>query len=187
MIHCWRFSRCGGKVLIPSSLLDAMMNFAGAALPNETGGTLVGHYEEGDSVALVEQVLGVRYGAERDVARFFRPPDDVDGQLAEIFHASEGRTHYLGEWHTHPGSSPTPSRIDCRTMRELARSPSVASDTPLLMILGGQIVAAPIISCSMFSTIWGDEAGVYVGQRKDKVQAQTLTEADTGSLFQREE
>jgi integrative and conjugative element protein (TIGR02256 family) len=168
LLYRWRFRRRSGDVLIPSPVLRAMMDLAGAALPNETGGTLIGHYAAGDSVAVVERALGVRQGERRGVTHFFRPPDDVDGQLTEIFHASAGHTHYLGEWHTHPYASSSPSRLDRRTLRELARSPAVATDTPLLLILGGQVAEAPTVRCLIMDATGGHEQGIYRGEHSEK-------------------
>ncbi len=126
-----------------------MRKMAASAKPRETGGTLVGHYSEDHRVAHVTGALEAKTGARRERARFFRPPDDVDGQLARTYEESGGRTHYLGEWHTHPGAAPIPSPTDLATLRGLARSRSVATDTPFLLILGGDFEAASPSSCTL--------------------------------------
>lgn len=167
VMHRWHLCRSGGDVLISNVVLLAMMQMASAALLNETGGTLVGHYEEADSMAVVEKALGVRRGAEQGATHFFRPSDEVDGQLAEIYRATGGHMHYLGEWHTHPFSSPSPSRIDLRTLRELAQSPAVAIDTPLLLILGGRITEAPVIRCLVMDANGRHEDAIYLGDHAE--------------------
>ena len=142
-MHVWIFPERGCTVIVPPEVLEVMTKMARAASPDETGGTLVGHYSSDMREAFVEQALGVRTGARSSRTAFYRPPDSDDGQLAEIYHASSGLTHYLGEWHTHPNAGPNPSRKDLATLRGLARSASVATDTPILIILGDSFISAP--------------------------------------------
>lgn len=124
-----------------------MRYLAIAALPNETGGTLVGHYSDDLREAHIEQVLGASCNSKSGFSWFYDPPDKVDGQLATIYSESNGATYYLGEWHTHPGNSPTPSSIDLVVLRRLARSEEVATNTPILIILGNDFVSTLPIVC----------------------------------------
>lgn len=158
-VHVWRFEERECMVLVPHRVLEDMRRMGWDALPNETGGTLVGHYSSDLRVALVERALGVRVCAQRSPVMFFRPPDDVDGQLSEIYRESGGRVYYLGEWHTHPYAAPTPSVIDLNTLCDLARAPSVATDTPIMIILGWNFVADPPGTCILAEPsgrcLWG--------------------------------
>ncbi len=147
--HQWRFPERDCTVLVPDEILDAMRKTALSAKPQETGGTLVGHYSEDHRVAYVTGALEAKTGARKERARFYRPPDDVDGQLARTYEESGGLTHYLGEWHTHPEAAPIPSPTDLSTLRGLARSRSVATDTPFLLILGGDFEATSPTSCTL--------------------------------------
>jgi integrative and conjugative element protein (TIGR02256 family) len=146
--HLWRFPDLECAVRIPDEVLDAMRKVAASASPRETGGTLVGHYSEDRLTAFVTRALEAKTGARRQRTRFYRPPDDVDGQLARIYEETGGITHYLGEWHSPPGATPTPSPTDLSTLRGLARSRSVASDTPIMIILGGDF-GATTLSCTL--------------------------------------
>lgn len=143
-----------------------MRKMAANAKPRETGGTLVGHYSEDHRVAYVTGALEAKTGARKERARFYRPPDDVDGQLARTYEASGGQTHYLGEWHTHPQAAPIPSPTDLSTLRGLARSKSVATDTPFMMILGGDFATACSVSCTLAEkggrTLYGFYERVFV-------------------------
>jgi integrative and conjugative element protein (TIGR02256 family) len=138
-----------------------MRKMAANSKPRETGGTLVGHYSEDQRVAFVTGALEAKTGARKERARFYRPPDDVDGQLARIYEESGGLTHYLGEWHTHPDAAPTPSPTDVSTLRGLARSRSVATDTPFMIVIGGDFETTATASCTLAEETGRTSVGVY--------------------------
>jgi len=160
-VHVWRFHERGCAVRMPGEVLTAMREMAANSRPRETGGTLVGHYSEDLQEAFVTAALEADIGARKQRARFYRPPDDVDGQLARIYEESGGLTHYLGEWHTHPGVAPTPSPTDLATLRGLARSRSVATDTPFMVILGGSLQTRAAASCTLAERTERTLIGLY--------------------------
>ena len=148
-VHLWRFPERDCTVRVPGEVLASMREMAASAKPRETGGTLVGHYSEDLREASVTRALEANIGARKQRLRFYRPSDDVDEQLARIYQESGGLTHYLGEWHTHPDATPTPSSTDLSTLRGLAKSRSVATDTPFMIILGGDFKATISTSCTL--------------------------------------
>ncbi len=160
-VHVWRFPERGCAVRIPGEVLAAMRKIAASSKPRETGGTLVGYYSRDRRVAFVTRALEANIGARKQRARFYRPPDDVDGQLARIYEESGGLTHYLGEWHTHPEAAPTPSPTDLSTLRGLARSRSVATDTPFMVILGGSFRTTDTASCTLAEKSGRTLIGLY--------------------------
>lgn len=147
VVHIWGFPERQCFLAVPASAMRDLRRRARQALPNETGGTLVGRYSKNLRVACVERVIGVRAGGRQGRSWFYRPPDSIDGQLAEIFAKSGGRTYYLGEWHSHPGARPQPSPTDLNTLIGLARSRSVATDTPILIVAGGNLARSGSIAC----------------------------------------
>lgn len=119
-------------VLLEASLLNAIFAWRqrNSAAP-EAGGIL----------------LGLRRGEHVHVTGITQPgPDDRRARTAfhraRAFHqqqawrqwrASGGVTDYLGEWHTHPEASPSPSARDIVEWRALQRRYSV----PLLFLIVG--------------------------------------------------
>lgn len=160
-VHVWSFPEQGCAVRIPGEVLTAMREMAARSKPRETGGTLVGHYSKDLREAFVTRALEANTAARKQRARFYRPPDDVDGQLARIYEGSGGLTHYLGEWHTHPEVAPTPSPTDLSTLRGLARSRSVATDTPFMVILGGTLHTTAAASCTLAERAGRTLIGLY--------------------------
>lgn len=163
--HAWRFPERDCLARVPGEVLDAMRRMAEEAAPRETGGTLVGRYSDEGREALVIEALEAKAGARRGRTKFYRPPDDVDDQLDRVYRASGGKTHYLGEWHTHPGAAPTPSQTDLDTLQDLAKSRSVAADTPLMIIVGGDFGASSLASCTLAETGGRCLEGDYEGAR----------------------
>ena len=147
VFHRWHFAERECTVYLPDAALQTMADIAQRARPNETGGTLIGYYSEDRALAHVVKALGVRRGARSSRTRFYRPPDDVDGKLAEIYRNSGGQLYYLGEWHSHPSGNLLPSATDLRTLQDLARSPDVATDTPILILLAGDSSQAVKTAC----------------------------------------
>jgi integrative and conjugative element protein (TIGR02256 family) len=160
-VHVWCFPERGCAVRIPGEVLSSMWEVAANSKPRETGGTLVGHYSEDLRDAFVTAALEATIGAGKQRARFYRPPDNVDGQLARIYDESGGLIHYLGEWHTHPDAAPTPSPTDLSTLRSLARSRSVATDTPFMVILGGSLQTTDTASCTLAERTGRTLIGLY--------------------------
>lgn len=92
-------------------------------------------------------LLGLRRGDHVHVRGLTQPgPDDRRSRTsfhrARAFHqeqalqqwrASGGMTDYLGEWHTHPESAPTPSGTDIAEWRALQR----CYPDPLLFLIAG--------------------------------------------------
>ncbi len=161
--HTWRFDENNGEVHLPDSVLSKIKTLSIKAIPNETGGTLVGYYCEHDMKACITDAFEPIKGAKRKRTKFYRPPDSLDRQLSEIYRKSEGKIYYLGEWHTHPLSSTQPSDQDKRSLTELAKSQDVATDTPILIVLGGDFKKQTEIGCYLFNT-----SGVYFTENFSK-------------------
>jgi hypothetical protein len=49
--------------------------------------------------------------------------------------ASHGRYGYLGSWHTHPRTTPTPSSVDIATAKAMAEQDDLRLPAPLMLIL----------------------------------------------------
>jgi len=125
------------RVLVARSALAAMEREADARRPLETGGMLLGYIapKEGVETVVIEVVLGPGPEAVHST-HCFEPDDDwQQRELAEAYATSGRVTTYLGDWHTHPSGTTTPSRRDLRTARSIARTRGARAPRPLMMIL----------------------------------------------------
>ena len=120
---------------VPAAEVARMLDVCRRAFPRETGGILIGVYNESLNCADVTTATGPGRDARAGRTWFER---GVAG-LQEILRSywRERRGFYLGEWHFHPGAPPFPSPTDERSLREFASSPLYHCPEPVLLIIGG--------------------------------------------------
>ena len=94
------------RLLIPRSLLDAVLAHARAELPNECCGLLAGVINDG--VGRVTQHFPVR----NDLASPTEYATNAQDMLAVSRATREAGTVELAVYHSHPASAPIPSRKD---------------------------------------------------------------------------
>lgn len=132
-----RFRSADGRITVtvtPEALRTMLGYGRASSWQNETGGILLGQYEDDYRTAAVLDVTGPPAGSSWGRTWFSRGGGNLDTLLEKRW--QEG-IYYLGEWHTHPHGSTTPSSDDLRTMRSIAAKPSYACPEPILLILSG--------------------------------------------------
>lgn len=124
---------------ISAAVLTDMHREAERRYPAESGGILLGYrYPDRREPIRVITQIGPGPKARHERHRF--EPDGAwqDAQL-ELAYEESGRTlSYLGDWHSHPRGTGTPSRLDRRTARAIARWGEARLPHPLLVILHGE-------------------------------------------------
>jgi integrative and conjugative element protein (TIGR02256 family) len=137
------------KAHLTDEALNKILSLSRASKMRETGGILFGHYSDDGVNAYITKVSGPGRGSKHGFASFFR----AVGQLQEWLDAlwGDGRGYYLGEWHFHPMSSPTPSSTDRKQMFEIAQNSKASCPEPILVILGGNPKGRWILSVSIFT------------------------------------
>lgn len=105
--------------------------------PLETGGVLLG-YRVSQTEAVVTGAIGPGPSAIHRADGFSPDAAYQETELAARFESSDGRETYLGDWHSHPGSAPLPSRKDRRTLKRIAREPDAYCPTPIMLIAGDE-------------------------------------------------
>jgi integrative and conjugative element protein (TIGR02256 family) len=125
-------------VWVSGEALSAMAAEADDRLPHETGGMLLGYCSPhtNPEELVIETVIGPGPGALHTATTFTPDSEWQHQQLAAAYHASGRITTYLGDWHSHPGGQPTPSRRDLRTAWAIARRRAARMRQPLMVILG---------------------------------------------------
>lgn len=116
--------------------------------PNETGGILIGFYEETLDCARVTAASSAPSDSRKSGTWFRRGTYGLQSWLNGLWQRK--RLFYVGEWHFHPFASPTPSRIDIQHMEEIATTPSYHCPEPLLIIIGGDISTKCTIGAYVF-------------------------------------
>lgn len=119
---------------VPASVVERMLGYCTRALPNETGGILIGRYNESLDTALVSEATPAPPDSRAGRTWFYR---GTQGLLTLLDEAWQDGLYYLGEWHFHPLAGPTPSETDRRQLRDIARDERYYCAEPLLLIVGG--------------------------------------------------
>ena len=104
--------------------------------PYETGGILVGYYDESYRLATAVLATPPPLASKHGPATFERGILGIKKLLADC-KAQDPLLHYLGEWHTHPNNRPRPSGVDIQQMRCFALRRLYGASSPLLLIVGG--------------------------------------------------
>ena len=120
-------------LVIGNPLLMKMKESCARAHPLETGGVLIGRYNEGHDTALVSRAIGPPSGSKSGLTTFLRGTRGLHGLLNRLW---TRREYYLGEWHYHPSASAQPSVTDSRQMQVIARDDDTGCPEPVLIILG---------------------------------------------------
>lgn len=100
--------------------------------PNEFGGVFVGFKQE--KLVVIEDVL-IPDDFENGKTIFVRHPGTLNDRLELIFKKTNGKSTYIGEWHSHPNGPATPSSTDITAMKEIAGNEKIGNSNPTLMIV----------------------------------------------------
>jgi integrative and conjugative element protein (TIGR02256 family) len=119
---------------LPEALLQTILTEMLTFSPNEAGGMLLGYVNGPHRVvtALIDA------GPEAEHSRDRMLPDNTyqQAKLLSHFDQSGGRESFLGEWHSHPVSSPLMSRTDRLTLSRVSTDSKHLPALPMMMIVG---------------------------------------------------
>ena len=109
------------------------------AHPLETGGVLIGRYNEAYDTAIVVRATGAPLDSESGPTTFLRGTRGLNGLLMRFWTKDE---YYLGEWHYHPSGSARPSTVDIGQMQAIADDDGANCPEPVLLVAGEQDAVA---------------------------------------------
>lgn len=120
-------------VEINDSILNSIKNECIMAINNETGGILIGKYLDRNNAMIIE-ITGPPKDSNRTMSTF---KSGINGLIKLLDYRWNLGQYYIGEWHSHPNSSPRPSKTDDTQMKKLAMDKSLKCPEPILLIMGG--------------------------------------------------
>lgn len=100
----------------------------------ETGGILIGKYSSNGKIAIISDYIKAPKDSKREMYTFYRGILGLETVIDKFWRSKK---YYLGEWHYHPNSSPEPSFIDIKQMKEISKNKDVHCPEPILLIIGG--------------------------------------------------
>ena len=125
-----------------------MLDICRRAFPSETGGILIGVYNESLNCAMVGNATGPGRDARAGRTWFERGVAGLQELLRTHWQQRSG--YYLGEWHFHPDAAPVPSPTDERSMRQFASSAQYRCPEPVLLIIGGDPQQTWTVSAAVY-------------------------------------
>ncbi|MGY6268821.1 Mov34/MPN/PAD-1 family protein [Achromobacter denitrificans] len=109
-----------------------------AALPNETGGIVLGFFDQKQQSIHIVDVCAAPPDSKSSRTSFVRGTVGVQDAINQCANRTAGIVRYLGEWHSHPRNVPAiPSRDDKELIATLAKQLAV-DDVPALMLIAGE-------------------------------------------------
>ena len=122
------------RVYVGPHQIETLLTLCRKSGSKETGGLLVGRYNEAHDTAIVTRVWGPPKDSVRKQTSFRRGTHGLQSQLNSLWRTTQ--EYYLGEWHYHPGGTAQPSNSDIRQMARIAKSRQYNTPEPILIIIG---------------------------------------------------
>ncbi|WP_337153697.1 Mov34/MPN/PAD-1 family protein [Pseudomonas protegens] len=128
----------GWTVKYDDALVAKLFASRQEALPNETGGAILGVTDLKTKTIIIVDVLPAPPDSEASPSHFVRGKEGQAEALAQV-HARTARVvDYVGEWHSHPDGCPAqPSPLDEHLLDTLHRKMS-AEGLPALMVIASK-------------------------------------------------
>lgn len=137
------------EVALPRHAFLTMLEEAEKARGLETGGILVGNYSPSGSAAIVTTAEPAPPDSRAGRTWFQRGVQGISELLHRLWERPQA-THYLGEWHYHPGASSRASWTDFTTMKRGRVQKAFQCEKPILVILGGDPQGHHTVSVYVF-------------------------------------
>ncbi|MFB9053553.1 Mov34/MPN/PAD-1 family protein [Formosa undariae] len=130
------YSNDDKNVIFEESCINIFKHYTQTGKKFEKGGILLGRCTDENTVVIEKASIPTlfdrssRYNFQRDKrsAQIF-----IDYE----FIASQGKTIYIGEWHTHPEDLPTPSTTDVQMIKRQFKKNKI-NETFLFMVIVGR-------------------------------------------------
>lgn len=134
--QCHQFDKGAGlyTLELPQEALSFLCKLCRQARRFETGGVLIGHYDDQLRRAIVTQIWGPAPDSKAGPTWFVRGTRGLTVQLEHTWYKTGD--YYLGEWHHHPWGTLAPSTTDISQMRTIASDMAYRCPEPLLIIVG---------------------------------------------------
>lgn len=128
----------GWTVKYDESLVRKLYVARQKALPNETGGAILGVTDLKTKTIVIVDVLPAPPDSEASPSHFIRGHEGQVEALEVIHRRTAGMVDYVGEWHSHPDGWPArPSELDENLLSTLHRQMSIEG-LPALMVIAAK-------------------------------------------------
>ena len=129
------------SILVSSSLARRLHEVRNQKLPNETGGVLIGTYDFANNICYIVDAIDSPSDSEEYPNAYIRGSNGLLEKVQRIEEITIGNLTYIGEWHSHPNDSTSPSSNDRILLKSIAEYAFTQSAPGCMMIVGESHVA----------------------------------------------
>ena len=127
----------GGLIELGHEATSTIIRYAQhAPRAPEAGGILLGRWLVDSQDIVVDEVTTPTRSDSRRRLWFFRSRSSHQQRASAAWRESGGTCHYLGEWHTHPQHTPTPSGVDIQDWLRHLSEDTFVRPTLFFVIVG---------------------------------------------------
>ncbi len=120
-------------LVISTETITQIKELSSKHYPKEFGGVLLGSYLSDNHTLLITQILETSE-YKNSQTMFTRESEKLNQKIKDIHQKTDGNVVYVGEWHTHPNSSPDYSQTDFLAMKSIANDNQIMTKNPILLI-----------------------------------------------------
>jgi integrative and conjugative element protein (TIGR02256 family) len=126
--------KIGLSLEVDDELLYSLAEKGKSHSPNEFGGFLVGYYSNDNKhLFITDSIFPKKIKASKYF--FERSTKGIEKKLKN-YYGQNPKKFYVGEWHTHPDSSPIPSDTDILAINAIINNKNSGIANPVLLIIG---------------------------------------------------
>ncbi|MFI1773379.1 Mov34/MPN/PAD-1 family protein [Thalassobellus citreus] len=122
------------KIIIEGNVLELFETFKQTGRKHERGGILLGEVSKAE-IRIKKASIPTMFDSGSRF-RFNRHKKSAQLFTDYEFYNSQGTIIYLGEWHTHPESIPSPSNIDIKMIATQFKKNKINESFLLMIIVG---------------------------------------------------
>jgi integrative and conjugative element protein (TIGR02256 family) len=127
----------GWRVCTDEVLANRLKKWRKAKLPRETGGVLIGTFDQENRIAYLVDIIPSPPDSTEWPTLYIRGTHGLEVAVNGVRERAGNQLQYVGEWHSHPdGYGTEPSRDDKQVFRWLTEFTARDSHPPVMVIVG---------------------------------------------------
>lgn len=107
------------QIRLKTGIIEQMKKEMGLAMPNETGGIIIGRANYKTKTIHIVELLDAPNDSRYSPGSFLRGIQDLPETIQEINDQSGTQLGYIGEWHSHPFGPNKLSSVDLKTIHKI--------------------------------------------------------------------
>ncbi len=124
------------RVYISEAVKEEIKTMSNSYKDKETGGCLFGSYDRDFCIIYIYYMMPAPEDSTRCPMSFVRGSQGLTKEYERITKLTYHQVRYLGEWHSHPNMSNTPSRLDEEQFKEMWTEQQ-SQDLPFVQMIYG--------------------------------------------------